>query len=129
MAAYGLYTHISSNKTRSVFLLGGLFVLVYVMVFAGALIAEAFTSPGLAVGDYLSLALRDLIRALPFATIGAGLWIAIAYRFNGAIIDLATGARGLTRQEQPKLYNLLENLCISRGIADRCAQCLCHRPE
>ena len=27
MAAYGLYTHIASNKTRSVLLLGGLFLL------------------------------------------------------------------------------------------------------
>jgi heat shock protein HtpX len=36
MAAYGLYTHIAANKTRSMLLLGGLFVLVYVMVYAGA---------------------------------------------------------------------------------------------
>ena len=41
MAAYGLYTHIQSNKRRSVALLIGLFFLVYVLVFAGALVAEA----------------------------------------------------------------------------------------
>ena len=41
MAAYGLYTHIQSNKRRSIALLIGLFFLVYVMVFAGALLAEA----------------------------------------------------------------------------------------
>ena len=40
MAAFGLYTHIQSNKRRSVVLLIGLFFLVYVLVFAGALIAE-----------------------------------------------------------------------------------------
>ena len=40
MAAYGLYTHIASNKFRSMLLLVGLFVLIYVMVYAGALIAE-----------------------------------------------------------------------------------------
>ena len=33
MAAYGLYTHIASNKFRSMLLLGGLFLLVYVMMF------------------------------------------------------------------------------------------------
>jgi len=44
MAAYGLYTHIQSNKRRSIALLIGLFVLVYVLVFAGALLAEALTS-------------------------------------------------------------------------------------
>ena len=35
MAAYGLYTHIASNRFRSMLLLGGLFVLIYVLVFAG----------------------------------------------------------------------------------------------
>ena len=43
MAAYGLYTYIQSNKRKSIALLIGLFVLVYVMVFAGALLAEALT--------------------------------------------------------------------------------------
>ena len=27
-----------------------------------------------------------------------------------------TGGHEVTRKEQPRLYNLLENLCISRGI-------------
>jgi len=42
MAAYGLYTHIASNKFRSALLLVGLFVLVYVMVFAGALLCCSY---------------------------------------------------------------------------------------
>ena len=42
-AAYGLYTHIQSNKRRSIALLLGLFFLVYLMVFAGALLAEGIT--------------------------------------------------------------------------------------
>jgi heat shock protein HtpX len=32
------------------------------------------------------------------------------------MIDAVTGAQPVTRQEEPRLYNLLENLCISRGI-------------
>jgi heat shock protein HtpX len=45
------------------------------------------------------------------------LWILIAYKFHQSIIDAVTGGTEVTRQEQPRLYNLLENLCISRGIA------------
>src|SRR6185312_12567138 len=52
-----------------------------------------------------------------YATAGALLWIVIAYRFNQALIDAVTGASEVTRKEEPRLYNLLENLCISRGIA------------
>src|ERR1700676_1003976 len=113
--AYGLYTHIQANKRRSVALLIGLFLLVYVMVFAGALVAEALT--GDAGLDWLiRAALRDFVYALPFATIGTVLWILIAYKFHQSIIDAVTGGTEVTRQEQPRLYNLLENLCISRGI-------------
>ena len=32
------------------------------------------------------------------------------------MIDAMTGAQPVTRTEEPRLYNLLENLCISRGI-------------
>ena len=46
----------------------------------------------------------------------AALWIVIAYFFHQSIIDAVTGGEDVTRQQQPRLYNLLENLCISRGI-------------
>ena len=115
MAAYGLYTHIQSNKRRSIALLIGLFLLVYVLVFAGALLAEALSVN--APLDYLMhAAAYDFIKAAPFATIGTLIWIWIAYQFHQSMIDAVTGARPVTRQEEPRLYNLLENLCISRGI-------------
>ena len=115
MAAYGLYTHIQSNKRRSVALLIGLFVLVYVLVYAGALLAEALSVN--APLDYLMRAAAyDWVKAAPFATVGAIVWIFIAYRFHQSMIDAVTGARPVERREEPRLYNLLENLCISRGI-------------
>jgi heat shock protein HtpX len=116
MAAYGLYTHIQSNKRRSIALLIGLFFLVYVMVFAGALIAEALSANNAPLDYLISAAVHDLIMGLPFATIGAILWILIAYKFHQSMIDAITGASEVTRTEEPRLYNLLENLCISRGI-------------
>ena len=116
MAAYGLYTHISSNKFRSMLLLAGLFLLIYVLVFAGALVAEVFSHGGRSTGFYLTQARRDLISAFPYATIAAALWIVIAYFFHQNMIDAVTGGESVTRQQEPRLYNLLENLCISRGI-------------
>ena len=116
MAAYGLYTHIQSNKRRSVALLLGLFFLVYVLVFAGALLAEALTRD--ASLDFLIRAAKfDFIMALPWATLGTLIWIVIAYKFHQSMIDAVTGASEVSRAEEPRLYNLLENLCISRGIA------------
>ena len=115
MAAYGLYSHIQSNRRRSIALLIGLFFLVYLLVFAGALLAEALTTD--APIDYLvQAALYNLTKAFPFATIGTVVWILIAYKFHQSMIDAVTGGHEVTRAEEPKLYNLLENLCISRGI-------------
>src|SRR5438132_667560 len=115
MAAYGLYTHIQSNKRRSIALLIGLFFLVYLLVYAGALVGEALTID--APPDVLlRRALSDALYAAPWATLATALWIFIAYKFHQGMIDAVTGGREVTRQEEPRLYNLLENLCISRGI-------------
>jgi len=115
-AAYGLYTHIQSNRRRSILLLAGLFFLVYLMVFAGALAGEAMSYDA-SLQWLLQRAWIDTVKAAPFATIGTALWIFIAYKFHQSLIDMVTGGREVTRMEEPRLYNLLENLCISRGIA------------
>jgi heat shock protein HtpX len=115
MAAYGLYSHIQSNKRRSIALLIGLFLLVYILVYAGAVVGEA-----LSINAPLDVIMRrawlDTINALPWATLGTIAWIFIAYWFHQSMIDALTGGREVTRAEDPRLYNLLENLCISRGI-------------
>ena len=77
MAAYGLYTHIASNKFRSLLLLGGLFLLVYVIVYAGALVIEVLNNGQGTVNYYLTAALYDVFRTLPFSTGVTLLWIEI----------------------------------------------------
>ncbi|MFZ0421425.1 MAG: M48 family metalloprotease [Xanthobacteraceae bacterium] len=115
MAAYGLYSHIQSNRRRSIALLVGLFFLVYVLVYAGALVAAAL-SINADLPTLLQIAWIDLLKAAPFATIGTLAWIAIAYFFHQSMIDAITGGEDIARKDEPRLYNLLENLCISRGI-------------
>jgi heat shock protein HtpX len=115
MAAFGLYTHIQSNRRRSIALLIGLFFLIYVMVFAGALLAEALMGDA-SLDWLLRAAWRDFLYAVPFATAGTMIWMLIAYKFHQAMIDAVTGGHEVTRMEEPRLWNLLENICISRGI-------------
>ena len=64
MAAYGLYTHIQSNKRRSVALLVSLFLLVYLLVYAGALAGEAFSYDA-SLQWLLRRAWRDFLLAAP----------------------------------------------------------------
>ena len=92
MAAYGLYSHIQSNRRRSIALLIGLFFLVYVLVYAGALVA-AVLSLDADLDTLIRIAWIDLLKAAPFATVGTALWIVIAYFFHQAMIDAATGGQ------------------------------------
>ncbi len=114
MQAYGLYTHIRANRIRSGLLIAGLFLLVYVVTFAGALAVEGLSDDGL--DAIAGRAAADMVVLVPLATIGAGLWLSIAWQFHQGLIGLVTGSKGVTREAEPRLYNLLENLCISRGV-------------
>src|SRR4029078_4599098 len=96
-AAYGLYTHIQSNKRRSIALLIGLFLLVYVMTFAGAFLSETMLVGDASLDWLLRAAWRDLVRALPWVTIGTLIWIWIAYKFHQSIVEPATRGHEHTR--------------------------------
>jgi heat shock protein HtpX len=85
------------------------------MVYAGALTAEAL-SINAGTDVLVRRAWYDFLQAAPWATIGTALWVVIAYYFHQNMIDALTGGREVTRAEEPRLYNILENLCISRGI-------------
>lgn len=118
MGPVGLYTHIQANNTRSLILLVGFPVLLTGLIWAltvGLMGAGVLPSTGSIPGD-LARATQLLVVSLPLAVIVSVVWFAIAYFANQTIIDLATGARAVSRQDEPVLYNLLENLCISRGL-------------
>src|SRR5476651_2490130 len=118
MQAVGLQTYIWNNNIRSGLLLIGFPILLLGMVFSltlGMIVSRMLPS-GEAYGGAVPYALHLMIAAAPLAILVAGVWFVIAYFFNQAIIDFATGSRPVTREAEPQAYNLLENLCISRGL-------------
>lgn len=125
LGATGLRTHIWNNNLKSVLLLAGFPVLLMLLALAGSLVLVAFTGDGggnyaSKSGGYSSSTFDAVMANWPqmalWSVIIAMIWFVIAWFSHQAMIDAATGARKVTREEQPELYNLLENLCISRGI-------------
>jgi heat shock protein HtpX len=114
--AYGLYGHIQANRIRSVILLAGFVVLLQALLFSFNLIWAALAYGG-DLDEIFAYAFWQFGRTWPFAMLGAGVWFVIAYFTHQTLIRMATGAKGVTRAEAPRVYNLLENLCISRGLA------------
>ncbi len=53
------------------------------------------------------------VTTVPWVIGGVALWFAIAYFTNTSMISHATGSRPLTRKENPRIYNIVENLCIT----------------
>jgi heat shock protein HtpX len=126
--AVGLQTYIWNNNLRSIYLLAGFPVLLAILLYAVELtlmgagyIRAPISDYGygyahMSLGDEFAYALRLTIQSLPLAIGVAVVWFIIAYFGNQTIIDLATGASPVQRKDNPELYNLLENLCISRGM-------------
>lgn len=56
------------------------------------------------------------LSSLPWVVGGVAIWFLIAYFANVGIIEGSVGARPLTRKENPRVYNIVENLCISCGM-------------
>lgn len=114
--AYGLYGHIRANRTRSTILIVGLFILIYLLVFAFTLAFNGVVMGGEELETIIDETWIQFLYMLPFATLAGAVWVFIGYRFHQRMIDMSTGAKDVSRDEEPDLYNALENLCISRGI-------------
>ena len=53
------------------------------------------------------------LTTVPWVVIGVAVWFVIAYFANTSMVRAATGARSLTRRENPRVYNIVENLCMA----------------
>ena len=112
MQAFGLQTYIWNNNLRSLFLLAG-FPILLIGIIGSLEVAAAFTGVLRIPPEGLA---GLILGSVPLAVAAAAVWFAIAYLFNQVIIDAVTGAKPVERSEAPELYDLLENLCISRGL-------------
>lgn len=116
LAATGLRSHIWNNNLKSVLLLAGFPFLILGLVYAGAVLLIGYSSDQPDIEGALGEALYAMPMVTPWVLAGVAIWFAIAWFSHQAIIDASTGAKPVTRNDEPELYNLLENLCISRGI-------------
>ena len=114
--AFGLYTHIRNNRWRSMILIASLFVLVALVTFAITLIIDAQMYRG-PLSSIMAYAFRQSLGYLPIAFALTAVWVFIGFGMNTALIAWSTGAEDVTREANPRLYHLMEVLCISRGMA------------
>jgi heat shock protein HtpX len=59
---------------------------------------------------------KEFLFTIPWITIGVIIWFTIAWFSHSAMIRKATDSRPLQRNENKRVYNLVENLSISAGM-------------
>lgn len=108
----GIQTQIRRNNIRSTLILIAFPILLLVAVFAAVyfLTFDEFGDP------QPEVALDIFIGEIPATVIIVAVWFLIAYFFNTKMISMATGSKTLSRKENMRVYNLVENLCISVGM-------------
>jgi heat shock protein HtpX len=113
--AIGLKTHIWNNAAKSLLLLLGFPFLMLIVCYAFALLYVGFfENPDVLYG--LQRGLELLPAVVPIALTFSGLWLLFAFFAHQWMIDKLTGAKKVDRKNEPRLYNMVENLAISRGL-------------
>lgn len=120
MKYFGLQSQIRKNNTNSVLIL-----LMFPVIFYGLTwLFFFFTSFG---KGYLNTydqqqfmhaenINHNFLMTIPWITIGVMIWFTVAWFSHSAMINAATDSKPLARNDNKRVYNLVENLCISTGM-------------
>ena len=108
MAYKGLHGQISSNNFKSILLLVGFPLLILGGVWIVVLLMNNMILDEITVNQFLT--------TVPLVLAVVGIWFLIAYFFNAKMIAFSTKSHTLSRKENMRVYNLVENLCMSQGM-------------
>ena len=112
MKYFGLQNQIWRNNSNSVLLL----VLFPIIFFVLTWLFFFFLSFSSEVHKTISQINQNFLITVPFIIIGVLLWFIIAWFSHSSMINSATDSKPLARNENKRVYNLVENLCISTGM-------------
>lgn len=108
MTYVGIQTQIRRNNFNSVLLM-----VAFPLVLLGMVYAFLFF---LQRREELATLNEEFLRVVPFVVLITTIWFLIAWATHSALIRMATGAAPLSRMDNKRIYNLVENLCISKGM-------------
>ncbi len=107
MQYIGLASQIRKNNSNSVLLL---------IAFPALLLAMCYAILFFSLEQDIDQVNQYFIQIIPFVLAGVAIWFLIAWAGHNVFIKLSTGAKSLERKENKRVYNLLENICISQGM-------------
>ena len=119
MKYVGMQTQIRRNNMLSVLLLLLFPLIILVTVWGFLALVNYFGNSSYdASGQLIRQLDIDTVNAyflqtLPWVVGIVGVWFAIAYFANASMVSRAVRSRPLERRENPRVYNIVENLCMT----------------
>lgn len=113
-----MHTQIGRNNALSVLLLIAFPCIILGMVWLFLFIFEIIDS-GAIEGECpinYELITYNFILAMPWVIGIVAIWFTIAYFCNASMIKNVVHAKPLDRKDNPRVYNIVENLCMSCGM-------------
>jgi heat shock protein HtpX len=107
MQYIGLASQVRKNNSNSILLL---------IAFPALLLAMCYAILFFTLEQDIEQANQYFLQVIPFVLAGVAIWFLIAWAGHNVFIKLSTGAKSLERKENKRVYNLLENICISQGM-------------
>ncbi|MCR2000164.1 M48 family metallopeptidase [Bacteroides acidifaciens] len=117
MQYVGIQTQQSRNNTRSAFLLFLFPCLVTALLYLSCYLLVLFGYGKSMEVEMMPMVHHFFLSSLPYTLGVVAIWFLIAYWANTRIINSATGSKPLDRKENKRVYNLVENLCMSQGMS------------
>lgn len=120
MSYVGIHTQQVQNNMKSILLLILFPCIVLGMVYAFLAITNMYEVPdGYQSSRFVvdtETANAAFLEVLPWVLGIVGIWFLISYFTNASMVRQATGARSLERRENPRVYNIVENLTMACGM-------------
>lgn len=120
MSYVGIHTQQVQNNMKSILLLILFPCIVLGMVYAFLALTNMYEVPdGYQSSRFVvdtATANAAFLEALPWVVGIVGIWFLISYFTNASMVRQATGARSLERRENPRVYNIVENLTMACGM-------------
>ena len=122
MRYVGIQSQISRNNMKSMLLLAAFPLILLGMMWVFLAIINYFSTGYYdQAGYFVNQMDADSVnwtftKYAPWVILAVGIWFVIAYFSNTKMIQKATGAQPLMRRENPRVYNIVENLCMACGM-------------
>jgi len=120
MQYVGIHTQQVRNNMKSLLLLILFPCIILGMVYAFLAFVNMHEVPDGYQSSHLTydaMATNEaFLMALPWVVGIVGIWFMISYFANASMVRHATGARPLERRENPRVYNIVENLTMTCGM-------------